>query len=95
MSFGSTIHGTGNTGNRTTGAGNHDAGNNDASDHENGHRSLRSVQLRLMGTDPAWRIDERTKRIGREGIAQARAALAAHVEPDNRIGSALHVDRAA
>jgi hypothetical protein len=27
---------------------------------------------------PEWRLDERTRRIGRQGIAAARALLAAH-----------------
>jgi hypothetical protein len=35
-------------------------------------------QLRLIEpTDVSWRLDERTKSIGRQGIARARAALAA------------------
>ncbi len=34
-------------------------------------------QLVLIETIPEWRIDERTREIGRRGIAQARAALAA------------------
>jgi len=37
-----------------------------------------NTQLRLI--DPAevsWRLDEHTKRIGRQGLARARAALAA------------------
>lgn len=32
-------------------------------------------QLTLLDTPPDWRIDERTKEIGRRGLAQARAAL--------------------
>jgi hypothetical protein len=34
-------------------------------------------QLTLID-NPTWRIDERTKEIGRRGLAEARAALAAH-----------------
>ncbi|MCY4036188.1 MAG: hypothetical protein OXF64_01875 [bacterium] len=32
-------------------------------------------QLALLEAPPDWRIDERTKEIGRRGLAQARAAL--------------------
>ncbi len=32
-------------------------------------------QLTLLEAPPDWRIDERTKEIGRRGLAQARAAL--------------------
>jgi len=42
-------------------------------------------QLPLLDTverEPEWRIDERTKAIGRKGLALARAALAAAVTPD-------------
>ncbi len=35
-------------------------------------------QLPLVDINSAWRIDERTKEVGRRGIASARAALAAH-----------------
>jgi hypothetical protein len=45
-----------------------------------------TTQLRLL--DPAevsWRLDERTKEIGRRGLAQARAALeAVPVRPASR-----------
>ena len=34
-------------------------------------------QLSLLEAPPDWRIDERTKEIGRRGLAQARAALQA------------------
>ncbi len=34
-------------------------------------------QLALLEAPPDWRIDERTKEIGRRGLAQARAALQA------------------
>ncbi len=33
------------------------------------------LQLTLLEAPPDWRIDERTKEIGRRGLAQARAAL--------------------
>jgi hypothetical protein len=32
-------------------------------------------QLVLVDTPRAWRLDERTRELGREGIARARAAL--------------------
>jgi hypothetical protein len=32
-------------------------------------------QLVLVDTPRTWRLDERTRELGREGIAQARAAL--------------------
>ncbi len=35
-------------------------------------------QLTLLEAPPDWRIDERTKEIGRRGLAQARAALRCH-----------------
>lgn len=35
-------------------------------------------QLTLLEEPPEWRIDERTKEIGRRGLAQARAALQRH-----------------
>jgi hypothetical protein len=35
-------------------------------------------QLTLLEAPPDWRIDERTKEIGRRGLAQARAALQSH-----------------
>lgn len=44
-------------------------------------------QLRLMeasqreASDVSWRLDEHTKHIGRRGIAQARASLAAARAP--------------
>jgi hypothetical protein len=34
-------------------------------------------QLTLIDTQPNWRLDEKTRRVGRRGIAEARAALAA------------------
>jgi hypothetical protein len=35
-----------------------------------------SKQLRLIDTSgPVWRLDDETKRVGREGIAAAREAL--------------------
>lgn len=35
-------------------------------------------QLTLIETPKTWRLDERTREIGRRGIASARAELAAH-----------------
>jgi len=37
----------------------------------------------------AWRLDDRTRRIGRAGVARARAALAEAVEDDPDGGSPL------
>ena len=34
-------------------------------------------QLTLIDTQPDWRLDEKTRKVGRRGIAEARAALAA------------------
>jgi hypothetical protein len=34
-------------------------------------------QLLLLDTQPDWRLDERTRRLGAQGIAAARAVLAA------------------
>ncbi len=34
-------------------------------------------QLTLIETSPDWRLDDRTREIGRRGVARARAALAA------------------
>ena len=47
---------------------------------------------------PEWRLDERTRRVGRQGIANARALLAAHdptrQHPDGP-GRGRHTGRAA
>lgn len=41
-------------------------------------------QLTLLETEaPVWRLDERTREVGRRGIASARAQLAAH-RPDSQ-----------
>jgi hypothetical protein len=34
-------------------------------------------------SDGGWRLDEKTRRAGRQGVAAARAALAGTVRPDN------------
>ena len=34
-------------------------------------------QLALLDTPPEWQIDDQTREVGREGLARARAALAA------------------
>ncbi|HEV3265713.1 MAG TPA: hypothetical protein VG014_09320 [Acidimicrobiales bacterium] len=47
---------------------------------------------------PEWRLDERTRLIGRQGIAAARALLAAHDPADHRSdgpGRGRHSGRAA
>lgn len=38
---------------------------------------MTSAQLQLITTDRAWKLDKRTVEVGRAGLAQARAALAA------------------
>ncbi|HEY8525637.1 MAG TPA: hypothetical protein VIL48_11765 [Acidimicrobiales bacterium] len=40
-------------------------------------KTTNSHQLLLVDTQPSWRLDERTRRVGLEGIARARAALQA------------------
>ncbi|MEZ5228816.1 MAG: hypothetical protein R2710_19770 [Acidimicrobiales bacterium] len=40
------------------------------------------AQLLLLPTDTTWRLDPSTRRIGREGIAAACAALAAASHTD-------------
>lgn len=35
-------------------------------------------QLTLIADRPPWRLDAKTREVGRRGIAEARAALAAH-----------------
>ncbi len=37
--------------------------------------TTQNAQLTLIETPRAWRLDERTRTVGREGIARARAAL--------------------
>ena len=34
-----------------------------------------SKQLRLIDNTTTWRLDERTKEVGRKGLAEARRAL--------------------
>jgi hypothetical protein len=41
---------------------------------EDGHMAR---QLALLDTPPEWQIDDQTREVGRKGLAQARAALAA------------------
>lgn len=44
-------------------------------------------QLTLMETPKPWRLSERTREIGRRGIAEARAALAQHrPDPEDHAG---------
>ena len=42
---------------------------------------MANAQLTLVPADTNWKLDEETKRIGREGLAQARAALAETPSP--------------
>jgi hypothetical protein len=37
--------------------------------------TTRNAQLSLIDTPRPWRLDDRTRAVGREGIARARAAL--------------------
>ncbi len=39
---------------------------------------MTTTQLRLLTDDAAWKLDSDTRRIGHQGIAQARAALQRH-----------------
>ncbi|HZQ27941.1 MAG TPA: hypothetical protein VFA94_09590 [Acidimicrobiales bacterium] len=43
-------------------------------------RQLVLIENKALGTAHEWRLDERTKEVGRRGLAAARAALA-HSEP--------------
>lgn len=38
------------------------------------------TQLTLIDTPTAWRLDDHTREVGREGIARARAALRAGLD---------------
>ncbi len=38
---------------------------------------MASAQLQLIHTNHTWKLDQQTVKVGRAGIAQARAALAA------------------
>jgi hypothetical protein len=40
-------------------------------------------QLALLDNPPAWRLDERTREVGRRGVASARAALAAAIKAES------------
>lgn len=40
---------------------------------------MKTAQLTLIDDDRPWRLDDGTRRVGREGLAKARAALAAHL----------------
>lgn len=41
---------------------------------------MANEQLRLITPATVWQIDEHTKEVGRRGLAEARAALAAATE---------------
>lgn len=48
-------------------------------------------QLTLLETPPSWRLDERTREVGRRGVAEARAALRAALAADgHRAGDDDH-----
>ena len=38
---------------------------------------MNTAHLTLLADDRPWRLDEGTRRVGRQGVANARAALAA------------------
>jgi hypothetical protein len=40
-----------------------------------------NAQLTLIETPRSWKLDDRTREVGREGIARARAALRAGLHP--------------
>ncbi|HEX6569443.1 MAG TPA: hypothetical protein VF015_09765 [Acidimicrobiales bacterium] len=40
-------------------------------------KNAKNAQLSLIETPRAWRLDEHTRAVGREGVARARAALRA------------------
>jgi hypothetical protein len=46
----------------------------------------RSTQLTLLETPPDWRLDERTREVGRRGVARAREALRAALATRRRDG---------
>jgi|RhiMethySRZTD1v2_1073278.scaffolds.fasta_scaffold04630_10 hypothetical protein len=50
----------------------------------------KTSQLTLIDTPRSWKMDERTREVGREGIARARAALRAGLRtgPDVPAGAA-------
>jgi hypothetical protein len=41
----------------------------------------KNAQLTLIDTPRSWRLDERTREVGREGVARAREALRAGLHP--------------
>ncbi len=47
-------------------------------------------QLPLIEVPSSWKLDERTRRIGLRGVAEARAALLAHHRADD---DEVHGDR--
>ena len=42
--------------------------------------TMKTAQLTLIADEQPWHLDEGTRRIGREGLAKAREALAAHTD---------------
>jgi hypothetical protein len=59
----------------------------------------KDAQLSLIETPRPWRLDERTRAVGRAGVAQARAALrsvhARTQDPPGATGKPHHRKRAA
>jgi hypothetical protein len=51
----------------------------------------KDAQLSLIETPRPWRLDERTRAVGRAGVAQARAALrSVHARRQDAPGAAGH-----
>jgi hypothetical protein len=54
-----------------------------------------NAQLTLIDTPRSWKLDERTREVGREGIARARAALRAGLHTRTQPASGASPPRAA
>jgi hypothetical protein len=48
-----------------------------------------NAQLKLIDTPRSWKLDERTREVGREGIARARAALRAGLHTRTQAASGV------
>jgi hypothetical protein len=42
--------------------------------------TMKTAQLTLISTERPWKLDDGTRRVGREGLAKARAVLAQHLQ---------------
>ncbi len=57
---------------------------------------MATAQLKLIETERSWKLDRRTVEIGRAGLAQARAALAAATSStDEELTSSIDTHRVA